>query len=233
VTGINPANAATALAASSLLSTMVLLAMPAVAAIGAAVFAPVPDGLIPVAIGGAAVFVLLFAVGFVLVAFDKPLCLIGALTSRVVAWFAKRFHQEWQVSPQEFIDRRDEIVEGLGARWHMALGASAANWLFDYLTLVAALWAVGSRPRLSLVLLAFTASALLTMIPITPGGLGFVEVGLTAMLALAGVSSGDALLATLAYRLYSFWLPIPAGGVAWLLFKHKYGKPPEQIESPA
>ena len=56
------------------------------------------------------------------------------------------------------------------------------NWLFDYLALLAALTAVGSRPRPSLVLLAYVAAALLGMIPITPGGLGFVEAGLAATL---------------------------------------------------
>jgi uncharacterized membrane protein YbhN (UPF0104 family) len=45
----------------------------------------------------------------------------------------------------------------------------------------------------------------------TRGGLGFVEAGLTAMLALAGVSAGDAVLATFAYRLFSYWLPLPFG----------------------
>jgi uncharacterized membrane protein YbhN (UPF0104 family) len=30
-------------------------------------------------------------------------------------------------------------------------------------------------------------------------------------------------VATLAYRLVSFWIPIPAGGVAYLLFRHRYG----------
>ena len=36
-----------------------------------------------------------------------------------------------------------------------------------------------------------------------------------------------ALLATLAYRLFQFWLPIPAGLVAYFLFRRKYGKPSE------
>ena len=31
------------------------------------------------------------------------------------------------------------------------------------------------------------------------------------MLALAGVSAGDAVLATFAYRLFSYWLPLPFG----------------------
>jgi uncharacterized protein (TIRG00374 family) len=52
---------------------------------------------------------------------------------------------------------------------------------------------------------------------VTPGGLGFVEAGLTGLLALAGVNAADAALATLAYRLVSYWLPLPAGGVAYLV----------------
>ena len=72
-------------------------------------------------------------------------------------------------------------------------------------------------PRPTLLLLAFCAAALLTLVPITPGGLGFVEAGLTATLALAGVSAADAVLATLAYRLVSYWLPILVGPVAYWL----------------
>jgi hypothetical protein len=72
------------------------------------------------------------------------------------------------------------------------------------------------------VLLAYTASMVLAMIPITPGGLGFVEAGLTGLLALAGVSGGDAVLAVLAYRLVSFWLPLPMGAVAAYLHRRRY-----------
>jgi uncharacterized protein (TIRG00374 family) len=64
------------------------------------------------------------------------------------------------------------------------------------------------------------------MLPFTPGGLGFVEAGLTATLALAGVGGGAAVVATLTYRLVSFWLPIPAGLVAYGLFRRRYGGPP-------
>ena len=45
-------------------------------------------------------------------------------------------------------------------------------------------------------LLAFCAAQVLAQIPITPGGLGFVEAGLTGMLTLVGVSAGAAVLAT-------------------------------------
>ena len=70
----------------------------------------------------------------------------------------------------------------------MALTASVGRWLFDYLALIAALFAVGATPSPSLVLLAFVGASMLGMVPFTPGGLGFVEAGLTGLLALAGVA---------------------------------------------
>jgi uncharacterized protein (TIRG00374 family) len=60
------------------------------------------------------------------------------------------------------------------------------------------------------------------MIPITPGGLGIVEASLTGFLVLAGVSSGDALLATLTYRLASYWVPLAAGPIAYGIFRIRY-----------
>src|SRR6185436_7041690 len=89
--------------------------------------------------------------------------------------------------------------------------ATVGRWAFDYGTLLAALAAVGSTPRPALVLLAFCAAQVLAQIPVTPGGLGFVEAGLTATLALAGVGAGAAVLATFAYRLFQYWLPLPLG----------------------
>jgi uncharacterized protein (TIRG00374 family) len=103
-----------------------------------------------------------------------------------------------------------------------ACGAAVGRWLFDLLALVTAIIAVGAHPRFSLVLLAYVAAQLLAQIPVTPGGLGFVEAGLVGTLALAGVSAGDAVVATLAYRLVSFWLPIPLGLGAWWLFRRRY-----------
>ena len=81
----------------------------------------------------------------------------------------------------------------------------------------------GPHPRWSLVLLAFCAAQLLAQIPVTPGGLGFVEAGLTATLALAGVGAGDAVLATFAYRLFTYWLPLPLGLLGAVLHRRRYG----------
>jgi len=83
---------------------------------------------------------------------------------------------------------------------------------------------VGADPRPSIVLLAFVTAKLLTLLSITPDGLGFVEAGLVGTLTVAGVAAADALAATLLYRIVSYWLPLPAGGIAYLLFRRRYGQ---------
>ena len=125
--------------------------------------------------------------------------------------------------PQRLLLQRDRIKAAFGERWHLALAGVVGKVGFDYLALVCCLAAVGARPDPALVLLAYVAGALLALIPVTPGGLGFVEAGLTGMLALAGVSAQQALVGTLAYRLVAFWLPLPVGGIAYLLFRRRYG----------
>jgi uncharacterized protein (TIRG00374 family) len=93
----------------------------------------------------------------------------------------------------------------------------------DYLSLLSALRATGARPNPALVLLAYAATAVIALVPITPGGLGIVEASLTGLLVLANVPSSSAVVATLAYRLGSYWLPIFGGGVCYLLFRRRYG----------
>jgi len=72
------------------------------------------------------------------------------------------------------------------------------------------------------VLLSFTTAELLGLLPFTPGGLGFVEAGLTGTLALAGVGASDAVLATLMFRLVSFWLPLPVGLGAAFVYRRRH-----------
>ena len=54
-----------------------------------------------------------------------------------------------------------------------------------------------------------------------------VEAGLTATLALIGVNGGAAVLATLAYRLFNYWLYLPAGLVGLIL--HRRSTHPTQV----
>ena len=52
-----------------------------------------------------------------------------------------------------------------------------------------------------------------------------MEASLAGLLILAGVRAGYAYLATLAYRIAYYWLPLLARPPAYLLFRHHYGRP--------
>jgi uncharacterized protein (TIRG00374 family) len=72
------------------------------------------------------------------------------------------------------------------------------------------------------------------MIPATPGGLGLVEASLTGLLVLAQVNSSQAVLATLTYRLASYWVPLCAGPIAYGLFWLRYrsrNRPPSVAQT--
>jgi uncharacterized protein (TIRG00374 family) len=182
----------------------------------------VDRGLVEATVVGLVVFVALAAVGAVMLALDGPLAFVGRVVQRVRNRIRRRAEPVHTLS-QRLLRERNRVLRTLGPQWHRALLATVGRWAFDYATLLAALAAVGSHARPALVLLAFCGAQVLTQIPVTPGGLGFVEAGLTALLKLAGVATGDAVLATFAYRLFSYWLPLPVGAVAFAVHKRRYG----------
>jgi uncharacterized protein (TIRG00374 family) len=220
--GIPPSTAGAGLTAVSVLTFATVLALPLLSLPAIIGGTRVAEGLAHAAYLGAGVFVLMIGTGAVLFIWDRPLDFV----SRAIQWTLNatvRRRRPIQGLAARVRQERDLLRSALGAHWRRALVASVGKWAFDYLALIAALYAVGAEADPSLVLLAYVAASLLGMIPFTPGGLGFVEAGLTGTLALAGVDPAAALVATLAYRLASFWVPIPAGGVGYWLFTRRFG----------
>ncbi len=218
--GIDAPAAGSALTAVTLLQLATLAAIPPLGLLLSLFGAPLSPGLQQAAWVGFGAFVLLIAIGAVLVTSDRAINRIGA-GIQVLRNLVLRHHPPVTDLPERLHAERDLVTKALGKRWWAALLASTGKWAFDYAALLAALAAVGARPDPGVVLLAYATAAVLGMIPITPGGLGFVEAGLTGVLALAGVPAGDAVLATLSYRLVSFWLPLPAGLTAYALFRRR------------
>jgi uncharacterized membrane protein YbhN (UPF0104 family) len=219
--GIPAGTAASGVAASWAATTSTALALPVVA-LGAAVGGTaVPRGLRRIAYLGGGAFILLGAAAFAAFRWDRPLVLLGRGISAAAGLVHRQ--QGLQDIPQRLLAQRDALRDTFAEHPVLATLAAFGKWGFDYAALLCVLAALDIRPEPALVLLAYSASALLGMIPLTPGGLGFVEAGLTGLLVLAGVSAGDAAAATLAYRLVSYWLPLPVGVVAWILARRRYG----------
>jgi uncharacterized protein (TIRG00374 family) len=207
--GLPGPRAVAGLTAVNLLSFAAVLAMP-VLAVPAILRGGVSRDLLEATVVGLAVFVALFAIGAVLIVYDAVLAWVGRVVQNVRNRLRRKSEPLTEL-PDRLLRERNRLIGTLGPRWKRALAATSGRWACDYATLLVALAAVGSQPRPSLVLLAFCGAQILQQIPITPGGLGFVEAGLTAMLTLAGVPAGAAVLATFTYRLFSYWLPMPVG----------------------
>jgi len=218
--GMDSTRIGAGLAAASLINVATLFALPVLALPAVIGGVAVDRGLFRAAWLGIALFVLLVGGGAVLLLLDKPIGAVANTIERLHNMVLRR-RPKMTGLEERLTAERDAVRTTLGEQWAQAILRSAGNVLFDYLALLAALVASGSKPTASLVLLAYVASVVLGMIPITPGGLGFVEAGLAAMLVLAGVPGPSATLATLAYRLVSYWGPIAAGPFAYALFQRR------------
>jgi uncharacterized protein (TIRG00374 family) len=218
--GVSSSLAGIGIGVASIVVLATLAALPVLALPAILLGVAVPTRLWQAALVGVAIFFALLAVGATLLASDRAVLGVGRLWIRIGTRLRKR-HPPPADLPERLRDQRDLVRRALGARWWEAVAGAAGRWLFDWLTLLTALAAVGQHPRPTLVLLAFCASQLLAQVPITPGGLGVVEAGMTGALALIGVPAGAAAVATLAYRLVSYWLSLPAGGIAYLVHRRR------------
>ncbi len=100
---------------------------------------------------------------------------------------------------------------------------AGANWLLDASSLYVFLLAFGAHVSPIDVLVAYGLANILAVIPITPSGLGVVEITIIAVLKGFGVPGGVAAAGVLSWRLVNFWLPIPFGGASYLSLR--FGHP--------
>lgn len=219
--GVKVGDTAAALTASSLLSTLTLAALAPVAGTLAFVQSDLPRGLELAVLVVSAIAVSLLVAAVVLMTAAWPLRAVAAFTRTIDSVLLRRFGIALDTSVAELRRTRRDLRHRLGDRWGRALAYSASNWLLDFATLALALAAVGAGLSLGEALLAFVTVAVLRMIPITPGGLGFVEGGLTSVLTVAGMPALAALVVALAYRAVSLWLALPVGVVAYLVHRHR------------
>jgi uncharacterized protein (TIRG00374 family) len=195
------------------LCALPLLALPAI------LFGSIPETFAQAAFLGLAIFIGMSTIAVLGNRNDSLLRGIGSLLERVSHRVPR-----WETPvnlPDRLIAIRDETVERLGDRLPAALMATMGRWIFDFLTLVFAVVAVGGAPSIWLLLMAFFTAQLLAQVTITPGGIGVVEAGLTGALAVAGLAAGPAAIATLAYRLFNYGLMLPAGLVAWGIHRRR------------
>jgi putative heme transporter len=99
------------------------------------------------------------------------------------------------------------------------LGA-LVGWGFDIGTLWASFNAFGHAPPAAVLVMAYYVGTLANTLPL-PGGIGGVEGGMIGSFLAFGVNGSLAVLAVLAYRTISYWLPTVPGVIAYVRLRRQ------------
>jgi len=180
------------------------LAYPIIAVFALAVTGEQVAFLATAAFIGAAIFGVVVA-ALVLVLYNDRLARdIGDAAARLASWVKVKFHRKpvpWNGGSFERF-RRD-AVDLLRRRWHLLTLTTLAGSLTVFLVLVVSLRALQVPADQVSVVDAFAAwslARLLGSIPITPGGIGVVELSLTGTLVGFGGNNAGVVAAVLVFR---------------------------------
>lgn len=174
--------------------------------------------LATVAFVGACVFGVTVA-GLVLVLWSGQLAHeIGDVAARLVTWAKRKLRRgppPWDGTSFERF--RAHTRELLARRWHLLTLASVSGSLSVFAVFLVSLRALGvpsSDVSLAEAFAAWSLVRLLGTIPITPGGIGIVELGLTTALVAFGGDNSAVVAAVLVYRFLTLAPTIVYGLVA-------------------
>lgn len=191
--------------------------------------------------------VILAIIGFFLVgAVSNPFLLVGS----AIALFAVIFGVQWAARHPDRIEgvvmaalhwfnRRRKKPEDTGAegihsiidqadavdlsRRHLAsaFAWSLLNWVADIGCLWASAEAVGAQHSIGGFAIAYVTGKAVASVPVTPGGLGTVELTLIGTLTAGGMAADLALASVFVYRIVSYFLIALAGWVVFfLVYRH-------------
>lgn len=107
-------------------------------------------------------------------------------------------------------------------RWSRLLPASIAYVAAQVVLLEFSLSAVGLQVPLSIVMMAAAIERLSSLVPFTPGGAGFAEIGTVAWLVANGLDPVEVVAGVLVYRFFLIAMEVPLGGLllgVWVWFQ--------------
>jgi len=211
--GLPPATTAASLAASGLLSSVMLaLLLPLAVVLG---LLSGGEGTAP-ALGLVGLAALVVAGALAVRPLVRRPQALGSLAERVATRVA-RGPLRRRLDPAAVGAQVSHAAETLGELAHQpavlrrAAFWAAANWLLDLSVLAVITATLGPHVPLWGLPLAYVLGQWTASVPLTPGGVGLVESATTAALVAAGVPGGVATASVLGWRVISHWLPILAG----------------------
>jgi putative heme transporter len=223
--GVPGPDIARAVVVTGVWNTFVKLGMPVVALAILAVTGEAGAGLVTAAFAGVVVLAMAVAVFALMLHSDALARRVGhvltVVATRVLRLVRRGPVADWGSAAVRF--RRDTI--GLLRReWLPLTVTTLISHVSLYVVLLVALRDVGvSEQEVSWaeVLGAFAFVRLLTALPITPGGVGVVELGLTAALVVAGGDQAQVVAGVLVFRGLTYLVPVPFGALTYVMWRRE------------
>jgi putative heme transporter len=148
---------------------------------------------------------------------------IGSGLQRPVRWAEERLHRtdrkDWGRAAVGF--RRDTI-ELLRTRWLWLTITTIVSHITLFLVLLVALRVVGvPQDQVTWIdaFAAFSFARLVTALPVTPGGVGVIELSYIGTLVWAGGAHADVVAAVLLFRALTYFLQIPLGAITYPIWQ--------------
>lgn len=119
---------------------------------------------------------------------------------------------------------RKQTIQLVARRWPWLTVTTVMSHLALYLVLLFSLRDVGiSQAEVSWaqVLAVFAFGRLISALPITPGGLGVIELGYIGGLVAAGGNEPQVVAAVLLFRVLTYGVQIPLGGFTYVIWRVK------------
>ena len=129
---------------------------------------------------------------------------IGDLAARLVSWLKRRIRRKpvgWGC--ESFVRFRHETIGLLRKRWHVITLATLAGHVSVFCVLLMSMRVLDVPAAEVTWVEAFAAWSIIRVLgslPLTPGGLGIVELGLTSLLVGFGGGQAEVVAAVLVYR---------------------------------
>lgn len=217
--GIGPATTTRSVLLSGIWNVFLKFGLPVLALFLLVGFHDVTLKLLGIAAIGA-VALAVSILGFALVIRSDALArAVGRIAERIVSVFLRVAHKPaittWE---DRLVHFRHESADLVRKCWKRT-----TFWMVTYnVTQFGVLWAclvatgVDTSPAFTIkAFAAFAFGRLLSAIPITPSGLGFVEAGLAAALRAAGGDPAGVTAAVLLFSAYTYLIELPTGAIAW------------------
>lgn len=210
---------------SGIWNTFVKLGMPVVALALLVIHGGVRGALLIASLAGVGLLAAAVVVFWLILRSEALARTIGARLGRAVSWLRRLVRKppvtDWAEAASRF--RRD-TVGLLHNRWVSLTTATVISHTSLYLVLLVALRHVGvSDEELSwvTVLAAFAFVRLISALPITPGGVGVVELGYAAALSvgLDDPTTAQVVAAMLVFRFLTYFIPIPVGALSYVYWR--------------